>query len=157
MDGSVAGMDENRWSRPGPGMVVLFAVVGLIVGILTGLFNPAGSGQEPGQGVSERSHAPATTRSDALPERFYTVVLASIARSRDRAEAEARAEVFRGQGIQDVGVLDPERYASLADGYWAVYSRIFERQSEAADYRDELRARYRNLANAYLKWVNNDS
>jgi hypothetical protein len=157
MDGSVAGMDENRWPRPGPGMVVMFAVVGLIAGILTGLFNPAGSRQDPGQGLSQRTDAPATTRSDALPERFYTVVLASVARSRDRSEAEARAEEFRGEGIQDVGVLDPERYASLSDGFWAVFSGVFETQGEAADHRDELRASYRNLANAYLKTVNNDS
>lgn len=155
MDGSVAGMDENRWPRPGPGMVVIFAVVGLIVGILAGLFNPAGSGRDPGLGVSDRpSDESTTTQAAALPDRFYTVVLASVARSRDRSEAEARAEAFRAEGVADVGVLDPRDYRSLSN-HWAVYSGVFESQRDAVDHRDQLRARYPDLGGAYLKSVIN--
>src|SRR6266516_514569 len=107
-------MDESRWPRPGPGMVVLLAVVGLIAGILAGLFNPAGSGQDPGQGLSQRRGGQSTTtQSQALPGRFYTVVLA------------------------------PEHYSSLNSGYWAIYSGVFKDDRDAAAARrDELRDRF---------------
>lgn len=153
----MAGMDESRWPRPGPGMVAVFAVVGLIVGILAGLYNLGGSRRDPGLGVSERRSEAPTTQADELPGKFYTVVLASIARSRERSEVEARAEAFRGEGVEDVGVLDPARYSSLADGFWAVYSGVFDTRREAAGHRDELRARFPDLANAYLKTVAKES
>jgi hypothetical protein len=137
-------------------MVVLFAVVGLIAGILAGLFNPAGSRQEAGQGVQRGGDESTTTEVAALPDRFYTVVLASIPRSRDRSVAEARAARFRSEGVTDVGVLDPNRYSSLSDN-WAVYSGVFEAQSDATAHRDELRDRFPDLASAYLKFVRNES
>jgi hypothetical protein len=144
-------MDENRWPRPGLGMVVMFAVVGLIGGILAGLFNPAGSRQHAGQGVSDQRSDGSTTTTE-LPASFYTVVLASIARARDRSEAEARAEAFRAEGVRPVGVLDPRRYRSLSDN-WAVYSGVYEHRRDAEKHRDELRNRGPDLANAYLKHV----
>jgi SPOR domain len=137
-------------------MVVLLAVVGLIAGILAGLFNPAGSGQDPGQGLSQRRGGQSTTsQSQALPGRFYTVVLASIPRSRERSEAEARAETFRNQGVKEVGVLDPQRYSSLNSGWWAIYSGVFQDDRDAAAARrDELRDRF---PSAYVKLVRNES
>src|SRR6266496_3170485 len=97
-------MDESRWPRPGPGMVV---------------------------------------------------VLASIPRSRERSEAEARAETFRNQGVEDVGVLDPEHYSSLNSGYWAIYSGVLKDDRDAAAARrDELRDRF---PSAYVKLVRNES
>lgn len=137
-------------------MVVLFAVVGLIAGILAGLFNASGSRQDPGQAVGQPGDEPTTTQVAALPDRFYTVVLASIPRSRDRSVAEARAERFRDEGVADVGVLDPNRYSSLSHN-WAVYSGIFEAQGDATAHRDELRDRFPDLASAYLKLVTNES
>jgi hypothetical protein len=135
-------------------MVALFAVVGLIVGILGGLFNPAGTRQEPAQGISERrTDESMTTRAETLPDAFYTVVLASIARSRDRSEAEARAQKYRAEGVEDVGVLDPRRYSTLAEDFWAVYSGVFDTQRAAAEHRDELRAGFPDLDSAYLKFV----
>jgi hypothetical protein len=107
--------------------------------------------------VSERRvDESTTTRSTELPDSFYTVVLASIARSRDRSEAEARAEAFRAEGVKDVAVLDPRRYRSLSD-HWAVYSGVFDRWREAEDHRDELRDLAPDLANAYPKHVTTES
>lgn len=136
-------------------MVVLFAVVGLIAGILAGLFNSAGSRQDPGA-VGPPREEPTTTQVAALPDRFYTVVLASIPRSRDRSVAEARAARFRDEGVGEVGVLDPDRYSSLSHN-WAVYSGIFEAQGDATAHRDDLRDRFPDLASAYLKLVTNES
>jgi SPOR domain len=148
-------MDENRWPRPGPGMVVLFAVVGLIAGILAGLFSPAGSRQGAGQAVGQPpGEASTTTRVPDLPDRFYTVILASIPRSQDRSVAEARAERFRAQGVEDARVLDPERWSSLDHNYWAVSSGVFEDKGDADAHRRELRDRF---PNAYRKLVSNES
>ncbi len=158
MDGSVTGMDENRWLHAGPGMVALFAVIGLIVGILAGLFNPAGTQREPGQDLSDqRSEETTTTHAATLPDTFYTVVLASVSRSKGRSGAEARAEAFRTEGVKDAGVLDPTRYSTLADDFWAVYSGVFESHLEATQHRDKLRNRFPDLAGAYVKFVRNVS
>jgi hypothetical protein len=139
-------------------MVLLFGVVGLIGGILVGLFNPTGSGPGPGQAVSgRRSDESSTTRAGSLPEAFYTVVLASVDRSKSRLEVDARAESFRSQGVEHVNVLDPAHYSSLADNFWAICSGVFDTQREAAEHRRDLRDRFPNLASAYLKTVSNQS
>src|SRR5262245_19372253 len=146
-------MAESRWPHPGPGMVLRFAVVGLIGGILAGLFNPAGSGQDPGKGQGQQ-HADASTTTQGRPNRFYTVVVASISRSHDRSEAEVRAEAYTNQGVEDVSVLDPEDYSSLRPNFWAITSGVFEDQREAAARRDELHDRF---PTAYVKLVTNES
>jgi SPOR domain len=139
-------------------MVMLFAVVGLIAGILAGLFNPAGSRQDPTQATSQRHGDESTTTAlAALPHEFWTVVLASIPRSRDRSEAEARADDFRDEGVGDVGVLDPEQYPSLRRDYWAVYSGVFDNADDAVQHRDELRESFPDLSRAYHKRVTNQS
>jgi hypothetical protein len=136
-------------------MVLLLGVVGLIGGILVGLFNSAGSG--PGQGVGERGGVTSTTsRAASLPEAFYTVVLASVDRAKSRPEVDARAETFRSQGVDDVKVLDPAHYSSLADNFWAICSGVFETQEQAEDHLRDLRERFPKLG-AYIKPVNNES
>jgi hypothetical protein len=154
----VARMYENRWPRPGPGMVVVFAVVGLIVGILVGLFNASNArgGGDPSGQLSDETSITHPSGGD-LPESFYTVVVNSIPRSKDRAVAEARAEVLKGEGVEDVGVLDPSQYSSLAPNFWAVYSGVFKSQDEAAAHRDQLRDRFPDLRGCYLKIVTNQS
>ena len=135
-------------------MVLVFGVVGLIGGILVGLFNPWGSNEGPGQGVGDRGVESATTREGSLPASFYTVVLASVDRGRPRAEVDARAATYRNQGVDDVKVLDPARWSSLADNFWAICSGVFDTRRQAADHLDALRQRF---PSAYLKAVNNQS
>jgi len=138
-------------------MVLLFGVVGLIGGILVGLFNAAGSSAGPGQGVGERGGVASTaSRADSLPDAFYTVVLASVDRARSRPEVDARAETFRSEGVDDVKVLDPARYSSLADNFWAICSGVFDTQGQAADHLRDLRERFPKLS-PYIKPVNNQS
>jgi hypothetical protein len=135
-------------------MVLLFGVVGLIGGILVGLFNSAGSG--PGQGVSERGGVASTTsRADSLPAAFYTVVVASVDRAKSRPEVDARAETFRSEGVDHVKVLDPARYSSLDNNFWAICSGAFETHGQAEDHLRDLRERFPKLG-AYIKPVNNE-
>jgi hypothetical protein len=138
-------------------MVLVFGVVGLIGGILVGLFNPAGSNAGPSQAQSERRSESAATREGSLPPSFYTVVLASVDRGRPRAEVDARAAAYRNQGVDDVEVLDPADWSSLADNYWAICSGVFDTRRQAGDHLRNLRERFPNLAGAYPKTVNNQS
>jgi hypothetical protein len=155
IDGSVTGMYENRWPRPGPGMVLVFAVVGLIVGILVGLFN-ASNAHNGGEAAGRvDSNTTVTQANDALPAHFWTVVLNSFPKSSERSVVEARANQLKNEGVEDVGVLDPSRYSSLQA--WAVYSGVFETQAEAKAHRDEVRGQHPDLQGAYIKSVTNDS
>src|SRR6266545_7519051 len=131
-------MDENRWPRAGPGMVAVFALLGLIGGILAGLFNP--SGAQRSSDMAGRTTSTAPTAVSELPDQFYTVIVASIGISRGRPAAEARASELRAVGIEDVGVLDPSRYRSLSADYWAVYSSVFSTWQQAVDHCDQIRA-----------------
>ena len=137
-------------------MVVVSAMVGLIAGILAGLFNPSGIQGSAGRDLSREPGEPTTTTAPPLPETFYTVVLTSVPRSEDRSEVEARAQDFRGEGIQDVGVLDHSRYSSVNPDYWAVYSGVFESEERAAAHRDDLQSRYPDLARCYVRKVTNE-
>jgi hypothetical protein len=149
-------MDENRWPRPGPGMVAIFAVIGLIGGILAGLFNPSGAQRGPDQAAGDRGQASSTTTS-TLPKSFYTVILASIAVGQGRSAADARASAYRDAGVEDVGVLDSSRYHSLSADYWVVYSGVFSTEQEAIDRRDRIRKAHPDLANCYAKQVTDSS
>lgn len=151
-DDSFTSMYENRWPRPGPGMVAVFALIGLIGGILVGLFDPSGAQRAGQEGSAGTSLAPSSTAA-ALPDSFYTVILASIGASEGRSVAEARASAYRESGVADVGVLDSSRYSSLAANYWVVYSGVFSTWQEAVDHRDEIRQAHRDLGNCYAKQV----
>jgi hypothetical protein len=144
-------MDENRWPRAGPGLVAVFALLGLIGGILAGLFNPSGA-----QRSSDRTSETASTAPPAvseLPDQFYTVIVASIGVSRGRPAAEARASELRAAGVEDVGVLDPSRYHSLDAHYWAVYSGVFSTWQQAVDHCDQIHAAHPDLPRCYAKQV----
>jgi hypothetical protein len=149
-------MDENRRLRPGPGIVAIFAAIGLIGGILVGLFNPSGAQRGPDQAAGDRGQASSPTAS-TLPNSFYTVILASIAVGDGRSAADARARSYRDAGVEHVGVLDSSRYHSLSADYWVVYSGVFSTWQEAVDQRDRIREAHPDLANCYAKQVTGSS
>jgi hypothetical protein len=137
-------------------MVAVFALIGLIGGILVGLFNPSGV-QRPDQNVSDRTSGAPSSTVAALPDNFFTVILASIGTSEGRSAAEARADAYRNSGVKNVGVLDSSGYNSLAADYWVVYSGVFSTWQEALDHRDKLRGTHPDLANCYAKQVTDRS
>ena len=69
----------------------------------------------------------------AWPEREsgFTVVLESIPTSAGRSLANRKARAALEAGLDDVGVLNSSRYASLHPGYFVVFSGVFESMSEA--------------------------
>lgn len=56
----------------------------------------------------------------------YTVVLESIPTSAGRPLATRKARAALEAGLEDVGVLNSSRYASLHPGYFVVFSGIFD-------------------------------
>lgn len=138
-------------------MVAIFAVIGLIGGILAGLFDASGAQRGPGQDASDRTAQVPSSSSAALPKSFYTVIVASVVVSQGRSVAEARAKAIRESGVEDVGVLDSSRYRSLSANYWAVYSGVFSTWQQAKDHRDQIRAAHPDLANCYAKQVTDRS
>lgn len=61
----------------------------------------------------------------------FTVVLESIPTSAGRALANTKARAAQKAGLDEVGVLNSSRYASLHPGYFVVFTGIFDSMAEA--------------------------
>jgi hypothetical protein len=61
----------------------------------------------------------------------FTVVLESIPTSAGRALANRKARAAQKTGLDEVGVLNSSRYASLHPGYFVVFSGIFDSMADA--------------------------
>jgi len=64
--------------------------------------------------------------------RGWTIVLISIPQGNEgRSLADTRAADARRAGLQDVGVLNSSRFASLHPGYFVVFVGVFDSEAEA--------------------------
>ena len=78
------------------------------------------------------SDAPATNTADwPAGEDGWTIVLASVPQTKGRRVAVARARAARRAGLEQVGILDSSRYASLHPGYWIVFAVVYGSEAEA--------------------------
>ena len=75
----------------------------------------------------------------------WTIALASLPQTGGRASAPARAKSARRKGLDEVGVLDSSRYASLHPGYWIVFSGVYASEAEATSALEDAR-RYARAA-----------
>ena len=75
----------------------------------------------------------------------WTIALASLPQTGGRASALARAKSARRKGLDEVGVLDSSRYASLHPGYWIVFSGVYASEAEATSALEDAR-RYARAA-----------
>ena len=62
----------------------------------------------------------------------YTIILESLPFSSGRPAAVAKARQAKRSGLSDVGVLISSQYSSLHAGYYAIFSGIFQSESQAA-------------------------
>jgi len=78
--------------------------------------------------------APAPTGAGSWPagRSGYTNVLASVPQSAGRAGADASARRAAAAGLPQVGVLDSNRYPSLRNGYYVVFSGVYSTATQAA-------------------------
>ncbi len=81
----------------------------------------------------------------------FTIVLRSVPQERGRARAVELARRARSAGLQTVGVLDSNAYASFHPGYFVVFSGVHRSESDALGGIDE--ARSAGYADAYVKRV----
>jgi len=77
----------------------------------------------------------------------YTNILESIPVSAGRARAEARARAAAAAGLPQTGVLDSNRYSSLHNGYYVVFSGVYSTAAQAAAALASAHAR--GFPNAY--------
>jgi hypothetical protein len=70
----------------------------------------------------------------------WTIVLVSVPKVDGRDRAVVLAQAAREEGLEQVGILDSARYASLRPGYWVVFQGIYESQAEATGSLREARA-----------------
>jgi hypothetical protein len=123
-------MYDTRWPRPGPAMAAVAALLGLVAGVVLGLSSPGASPRASAALPAETTAAPTTT---TLPDEFHTVILGSF---NERANADQRLRLVRGQGARDARLLERDGY-NLGTR-WAVYSGLFETEEEAEAHLQEL-------------------
>jgi hypothetical protein len=61
----------------------------------------------------------------------WTVILASVAESQGRSEADAIAQRATAAGLPQVGVVLSTDYSSLRPGFWVTYTGVYDSESEA--------------------------
>ena len=81
----------------------------------------------------------------------WTIIVASVPKSDGRATAEAEARQAKSKGLPEVGILDGDSYASITNGYYAVFSVVATTKSEAEVHLPHARSFY---PEAYVKAVN---
>ena len=97
-----------------------------------------------------------TTNADGLTQwpankDGWTIIVASVPKSDGRATAESKAKQAKNKGLPEVGVLDGDSYASLTNGYYAVFSVVADTKSEAQAHLPHAQSFY---PGAYVKAVN---
>jgi hypothetical protein len=124
-------MYDTRWPRPGPAMLAVAVLLGLVVGGAFGLSN-----RKAGANASAGSQAPGAggTTSTTEPRSFWTVIMASPTseEQRDRNEAAVRAK-----GVKDVFVASRDRYAPLRTPF-AICSGHFATEAQAAAWAQQM-------------------
>ena len=111
-------------------MAAVAALLGLVAGVVLGLSSPGSSPRASAALPTETTAAPTTT---TLPDEFHTVILGSF---NERANADQRLRLVRGQGARDARLLERDGY-NLGTR-WAVYSGLFETEEEAEAHLQEL-------------------
>jgi hypothetical protein len=110
--------------------------------------------------TSRSSTAPARTTKDkpatlidwpSTKSSAYTVVLVSLPSAGGHAAALTQAHKALDSGLQQVGVLDSARFATLHPGYFVVFSGIFSSASDAAAALSQAHAN--GFSAAYVRQV----
>jgi hypothetical protein len=95
---------------------------------------PTTSGPPPTPSAPPAQSTPSTTNGLTTwpaDQAGYTVIIESVPSSAPRSIAVTRALAAKRAGLQQVGVLDSDRYSSLHPGYWVVFSGIYATSARA--------------------------
>jgi SPOR domain len=129
-------MYDTRWPRPGPAMLALAVLFGLVIGGIFGLTGEGGTGGGGGNGGNGAAASGTTaTPTTSGPSTFYTVVLAS---PRSEGQAQRKLAEMRGKGI-DAFVASRDEFTPLGTPF-AVCSGQFLTEAEQRAHLDEVRS-----------------
>ena len=81
----------------------------------------------------------------------YTIILQSDPRQGGRSRADATAREAQADGLPRVGILDSSDFSSLRDGYWVVFSGIYDSETQARAA--VARARTSGFPDAYPRQI----
>jgi hypothetical protein len=130
-------MYDTRWPRPGPAMLAVAVLFGLVIGGVFGFTSGTSAGAGSGDGdASGTTAAPVTTK---LPASFHTVVVRS---GNERAPLESKRAELRKLGVPELQVIARSQVPDLQTEY-ALISGVFPTEAAA-------RQRERLLRNAGL-------
>jgi hypothetical protein len=79
------------------------------------------------------------------------VFVYSVPKSSGRSAAEAKAREAKNKGLPQVGVIDGDDFSSVTNGYYAVFSGIYDTEAQATT--NLARARAEGYSSAYTKEV----
>jgi hypothetical protein len=123
-------MYDTRWPRPGPAMLAVAVLFGLVIGGVFGFTSGTSAGTGSGNGdVTGTTAAPVTT----MPASFYTVVVAS---GNQREPMETRRTELRQRGVPGLQVIAHSQFPELRTEY-ALISGVFT-NAAAARQRESL-------------------
>jgi hypothetical protein len=117
-------MYDTRWPRPGPAMLAVAILFGLVIGGVFGFTSGTSAGTNDGDGGASGITAPTVT---TLPATFYTVILAS---PRSQAAAQQKLGEMRNKGVQPPPfVAHQSDWTPLATPY-AICTGQFQTEAE---------------------------
>ena len=125
-------MYDTRWPRPGPAMLAVAVLFGLVIGGVFGFTSGTSAGTGNGNGDATGTTA---TTATTLTASFYTVVVAS---GNQRASLESRRAELRRLGVPQLQVIAKSQFPELGREY-ALISGVFATAAEAKQRESFLR------------------
>jgi hypothetical protein len=125
-------MYDTRWPRPGPAMLAVAVLFGLVVG---GAFGFSGRKAGANSPTDKQTPGAGETTTSSEPETFWTVIMASPTSEEQRDQDEA---AVRAKGVQDVFVATPDRYTPIGTAF-AICSGHFDTEAKAAVYERQMK------------------
>ena len=152
--GPVGVVDDpgGGWARRAAAALVVAVVGGVAAVVATGgavggtdpqlLTATGGFATTPTTGTlpAEQPSSQAGIRDWPAGQNGWTIALASLPQTGGKRPAVRRARDAGAAGLDDVGVLDSSRYASLHSGYWVVFAGVYGSEAEATSALQPARA-----------------
>jgi hypothetical protein len=117
-------MYDTRWPRPGPAMLAVAVLFGLVIGGVFGFTSGTSAGTGSGNGSVAGTTGPTVT---TMPASFYTVVVAS---GNQRAPLDSRRIELRQRGVPELQVIGRSQFPELRTEY-ALISGVFTTAAKA--------------------------
>jgi hypothetical protein len=125
-------MYDTRWPRPGPAMLVVALLLGLVIGGVFGFTSRSGANQDGRDQTTTTTTRGATATS--RPTSFWTVIMSSpdSEDQRDRDLAKAKEN-----GVPDAFPVSSDQWEPVATDY-AICSGTFTTEAQATAHAERM-------------------